>query len=222
LGIPVLYVDLETPESFYRDIGMMGNLFGNPGRAREVVEYYREREEMVTSAPAHTDKPRVLLVSYTESDEGVAFNVPPAEWLQTKIVEKAGGFPVWKGDYDGSGWKKVNLEQVAAWAPELIFVVSYRTPAAEALAELAGNSSLGLTGARILPFPADFYSWDQPDPRWILGLLWSAKVIHPELFNDLDIKAEVHDFFGTLYGLDRSTIDTEILPRLEPALAFTR
>ncbi len=44
-------------------------------------------------------------------------------------------------------------------------------------------------------FPVDFYSWDQPDSRWILGLKWLAKQVHPELFTDLDIKETTKSFY---------------------------
>ena len=222
IGLPVLYVDLETPESFYRDVTMFGILMGNPKRAEQIISYYRKRADLVRSRIPGSPRPRVLLVSYTETDGLLAFNVPPSNWLQTMMVEEAGGIPVWGEDHGGNGWQKVGMEQVAAWDPDLVLVVSYRVPVAEALPRLAGAMSLGMISAPILPFPADFYSWDQPDPRWILGLLWTAKVINPRLFEDIDMVEETKEFFGTMYGLDATTIETHILPRLKPALSITR
>ena len=75
-----------------------------------------------------------------------------------------------------------------------------------------------LTGVT-LPFPGDFYSWDQPDTRWILGLMWIAKVLHPELFAATDLKDEIRYFYSFLYGLDDETIEREIIPRISPYLA---
>jgi iron complex transport system substrate-binding protein len=222
IGLPVLYVDLETPESFYRDVTMFGTLMGNSQRADEIIGYYQERSELVGSRVEGRVRPRVLLVSYTETDGLLAFNVPPAGWLQTMMVEQAGGEPVWRKDHGGNGWQKIGLEQIAAWDPDLVLVVSYRVPVSTALPRLQSIMSLGMIDVRILPFPADFYSWDQPDPRWILGLLWTARIINPGLFEDIDMDKEVREFFSAMYGIDSGTIETHILPRLESALSITR
>lgn len=221
LGIPVVYVDLETPDAFYRDVSMFGALIGDEKRADTVIGYYRDRVETVTQSIDGTARPNVLLVSYVESDGETVFNVPPAHWLQTMLVETAGGNPVWieTGGGTGGGWRKVNIEQIAVWDPDLVFVVSYRKALPELLTKLRSENSLGTTNARILPFPADYYSWDQPDPRWILGLMWMAKAIHPGLFTDLDMQKETIAFYHEMYRLDEAVVQSAILPRLMPSFS---
>ena len=71
----------------------------------------------------------------------------------------------------------------------------------------------------ISPFPADYLSWDQSDARWILGLQWVARTLHPDIFAELDLREEVFSFYGELYGMDRQTVETAVLPRLERVLA---
>ena len=212
LKVPVLYLDLETPDSFLADVTRLGILVGNETRADEIVEYFTTRRERIEKRTLGAEAPRVLLVSHTARDGDTAYSVPAAEWLQTELVESGGGVAVWKDDMRTSGWAKVNLEQVAVWRPEYIFVVSYGSPASEAASVL--DRGLGLPGARVLPFPADFHSWDQPDPRWILGLLWIARTLHPDLFPDVDMREEVITFYQVLYNLDMDVIEREILPRL--------
>jgi iron complex transport system substrate-binding protein len=65
---------------------------------------------------------------------------------------------------------------------------------------------------QIYAFPGDLYSWDQPDPRWILGLTWLAGKIHPDLFPTLDMTAEVQSFYQSLYGLDEAFVEQNIIP----------
>ena len=60
----------------------------------------------------------------------------------------------------------------------------------------------------------DHFQWDVPEPRWILGLTWLAWRIHPELFTDVDLQEEIYSFFGELYGMDRATVDTAIMPKV--------
>jgi iron complex transport system substrate-binding protein len=216
LGIPVLYLNLESPERFYADVASLGDLFQQPERARLVVDWYRSRVQAVARAVASARKPSVLIVQISARDGQNAFSVPPAAWIQTAMVETAGGTAVWKDAGPGEGWKKVGIEQVAAWNPEFVLVVSYQESSVS-LAERLAES--GILMGKILPFPADYHSWDQPDSRWILGLQWIAAAIHPELFPALDIRAEATSFYSTLYGIEGSTIEREILPRLAGARA---
>jgi iron complex transport system substrate-binding protein len=223
LGIPVIYVDLETPDQFLRDLVTLGQLFGSPARAEEVSAFYRTRMDRVSAAMAGlTDaaRPSVLILQRAREGEQVAFSVAPAAWIQTTMAEMAGGMPVWTEAAPGGGWSVVGLEQIAAWNPDVICVVSYTDdPGAvvEALkADPAWQALKATQSGRLLAFPSDFagYSWDQPDTRWILGLTWLAKVLHPDRFASVDMSLEVNDFFGQIYGLDQATIEASITPML--------
>ncbi|MBN2001884.1 MAG: ABC transporter substrate-binding protein [Anaerolineae bacterium] len=218
LGIPVVYLDLETPEQYERDLATLGQIFANPERAREVWGYYSgimDRVAKGADGPAEAQKPRVLILQYSDKGGTVAFKVPPTTWIQTQMVTLAGGVPVWSEAAESGGWAVVNLEQIAVWNPDQIYVINYFGSAAEVVTKLLADSQWAeLAAARagqIAPFPADFHSWDQPDSRWGLGLLWLAQHIQPERFADVDVKAEVYTFFETYYGLDRATIDAKIL-----------
>ena len=215
VGIPVLYLDLESPERFYSDIGALGDLLQESERAQYLVDWYRTRAgaiELVVSAAA---RPAALVVSYSKTAGNASFTVPPAGWLQTEMVEKAGGAPVWKSVGVGNGWMKVNIEQLALWDPQYVLVVSYGTPATGVVKSLGAES---IWKGKVLAFPADFYSWDQPDTRWILGLEWVAATLHPDLLQGFDLRREVTSFYMDLYGIDEATIAAEILPRLAEAL----
>ena len=221
VSIPVVYVDLETPEQYFRDLATLGQLLGNEERAREIEAFYQERLDAVEVGlegldPA--DKPRVLLVQYSAQGGEVSLEVPSVAWLQTLEVELAGGEPVWREAALGGGWTVVNLEQIAAWNPDQIYVVSYGDDPAAVVEGLRANAQwqemAAVQAGQIHGFPGEFFSWDQPDPRWILGVTWLAGKIHPDRFPDLDMNQEIVSFFGEMYGLDEATVADEIVPRL--------
>ncbi|MCX6028803.1 MAG: ABC transporter substrate-binding protein [Chloroflexi bacterium] len=221
LGIPVVYVDFETPEQYQRDLQVLGQVFGNTARGQELAAYFRSHAEKVASAVAglkDEQKPRVLLMYYTDRDGAVAFNVPPLAWMQTLLVEMAGGRPVWRDAQIGAGWTKVGLEQIAAWDPDQICVVTYTAKVAEVVTKLKADPQWQLLRAvkagRLYAFPGDFYSWDQPDTRWTLGLTWLAGKIHPDRFPDLDMGQEARRFYRELYGLDDAAYDQHVQPIL--------
>ena len=64
-------------------------------------------------------------------------------------------------------------------------------------------------------FPVDFYSWDQPDSRWILGLQWMAKTLHPDVFAGWDTRAFAAEFFHRIYGMDSDRVREIIFDRLQ-------
>jgi iron complex transport system substrate-binding protein len=225
LGIPVVYVDFETPEQYQRDLATLGQIFGNTARAQELATFYQTQVAKVTQATASLDdakKPKVLLMYYTDRDGAVAFNVPPLSWIQTQLVLMAGGEPVWKDAQLGNGWTKVNLEQIAAWDPDQVYVVAYFNPINDVVAKLKADPQWqqlrAVKDGKLYGFPGDYYSWDQPDPRWILGMDWLAGKVQPDLFKDLNIDQAARTFYKTVYGLDDAAYDKDVKPNLSDDL----
>lgn len=222
LGVPVVYVEMESVEQYFTDLRTLGQLLNTPERAEEIIAYYQERLDSVAAgvaAIAEEDKPSVLMIQYSEEGGEVAFDVPPAEWIQTRMVEMAGGIPVWTEASEGGGWTTVNLEQIAAWNPDQIFIIHYQADAAETVDALtAGSEWQALTAVQngnVYGFPSDFFTWDSPDPRWILGMQWLAATMHPEQFGDLDILEEARSFFATIYGMDAESIEANVMTTLQ-------
>ena len=224
LGIPVFYVSLETPEQYFTELRALGQVLGNEARAEEVVAFYRERTERVQKRVADIPddgKPRVLVLQHSAKGGETAYAVPPAAWMQTLLVQMAGGRPVWL-DVQGSGWTVVTLEQMAAWDPDQVYVVDYFGDPVQAVeglrADPVARNLRAVQAGQVFAFPKDTYSWDQPDTRWILGLQWLASHIHPDRFADLDILQEFTTFYRTLYRLDDSAIEGQLRPLLRGSL----
>jgi iron complex transport system substrate-binding protein len=222
LDIPMVYVDLETPEQYFRDIVTLGQLLGDQGRVEEIQSFYQARLDRVSEGLqglTEDEKPRVLVVQYTDQGGEVALNIPSATWLQTAEAELAGGSPVWVDASQGGGWTIVNFEQVAAWNPDQIYLISYQVDPIQIVDELAidprWQALTAVQEGKLYGFAADIFSWDQPDPRWIVGVTWLASKIHPDRFADLDLMDEVSQFFAQMYGLDQAAIQAHILPNLK-------
>jgi iron complex transport system substrate-binding protein len=225
LNIPVVYVDLETPEQYTRDITLLGQVLGAPDRARQILAYYQSaigRVKQAVAGVADDQKPRVLLLQYSDKGGEVAFSVPPAAWIQTTMVTLAGGAPIWIEASDKGGWTVVGLEQIAAWQPDQIYVVSYSSDAQAVVEKLKADARWqalpAVKAGQLFGFAGDFYSWDQPDTRWGLGVLWLATKIHPDLTQDIDILQEVERFYSDLYGLKPAAIQAKIVPLLTGSL----
>ena len=138
-----------------------------------------------------------------------AFQVPPESWMQTRMVELAGGIPVWRGTNPGYGWARVGQEQIAAWNPDVVFVISYSQDVSGIVEGFKKDQRYSVPAAvhssKVWAFPQDFLSWDQPDTRWGLGLLWMADRLHPGRLAQTKL----------FYGFDDTVFNKEILTRFK-------
>jgi iron complex transport system substrate-binding protein len=217
IGIPVIYVDFETPEEYVRDLAIFGQIFQNSARAAEAAAFYQDKIAQIQQTIIEdVTSPRVLMLYYNDKDGNVAFNIPPAAWIQTRMVEMAGGTPIWTEANLGGSWTQVTLEQIAAWDADQIFIITYRQDASDVVEALTADptwQALRVTqNGQLHAFPGDLFSWDQADTRWLLGLTWLAGKLHPDRFSALDMTAEAQAFYQNLYGLDASFFETHIRP----------
>jgi iron complex transport system substrate-binding protein len=222
VGLPVIYMDLESPEAWEKDLAILGQIFGNPQRAMDLQNLFSEYTMKVVNpleGLKSEDRKKSLILYYSEKDGTGAFQVPPLTFIQTKMLEMTGSDPVWTDADMGTRWTTVGFEQIAAWNPDQIFLISYRTPVSEVLNIMKENPywmELSVNqGGEIHPFPMDFHSWDQPDPRWLLGLQWMAFVSHNEIFPETDMNLMAQQFFADFYDVSEEDYINRIYPILE-------
>jgi iron complex transport system substrate-binding protein len=222
LGIPVVYVDFETPEQYVRDLKTLGAVLQNPARADVLINEYQRLTDVTTEISKKKPdekKPKVLLLYYNEKDGAVALNIPPATWIQTTLVKIAGGKPVWVDANTGSGWGKVNFEQIAAWDADQIYIITYSADLTKAMSTIKADPQWqalrAMKDGKVYGFPTDFYSYDQPDTRWYLGLSWLAAKINPDLYPDFKMEDTITKFYKTIYNLDESIVKEKIIPNLK-------
>lgn len=209
LGIPGFALSLETPDEWLRELPELGRLLGEEARAAELVSLFRARLDAVqtaVSAVPAAARPRVLLLQASAADGILSFSVSPDDWIQTWLVEAAGGIPVWKGTgLTSTGWSKVSFEQIAAWNPDVVYFVSYKAPVVPLLDAVKADRRWQLLSAarnnRLRAMPSDLVSWAQPVSRWILCLRWLAADLHPSAFPDFDPETALADFYRDFYAV---------------------
>ena len=226
LGIPVFTLSLETIDDWLRELPALGTVLGQPDRAAALADAYRSRLDAVSSAlsapPLPAPLPRVLLLNVSAADGPLAFSIPPDDWLQTDLVERAGALPVWKGSgLSRTSWSRVSFEQIAAWNPDFVFFASFKSPLAPLLDALRDDPRWqalpAMRASRCLPLPADVASYAQPVSRWILCLEYLAATLHPDRFPAYSLPAAVTAFYATFYDLPPASPALQtLLQRLTP------
>jgi iron complex transport system substrate-binding protein len=219
IGIPVIYIEFESVDQIYRDLAIFAAILGEPERGADLISHYQaiktKIDEQVIKASA---SPNVVLAQ-TEDQEGqIIFSVPPAAWLQTAMVEDLGANPLWLEASQGGGWTEVNIEQMINWNPDHFFVINYQGNGPSIVATIADDplwqDVSAIENNRVFPIGYDFLSWDQPDPRWILGYSWMANKLYPELVTSEETIDIIKSFYEDFYGLNEEKYNEFVVPRI--------
>nr|WP_314399488.1 hypothetical protein [uncultured Campylobacter sp.] len=65
--------------------------------------------------------------------------------------------------------------------------------------------------------PNGIFSWDRYGDEGALQILWAAKTIHPEIFGDIDLRAETKKFYKKFFDFGLGDEQFElILKGLDP------
>lgn len=209
-NVPVFVMDLETSDAWKEEIVELGKLLGDEKTPQKIIKLFNQREAQVAQkidSLKTEERPKTLVLQTALSDGVAAFSVAPNNWIQTFLVEKSGGNPVWlESNVTSNTWRKVSFEQIASWDPDEIILVNYSTPAdefIEAIRESPQWQQLkAAINGKIYTAPADLMSYFQADSRWILALQWLSAKLHPNLFSEVEIEAEIYSFYRDFYNIE--------------------
>jgi iron complex transport system substrate-binding protein len=225
LSIPVVYVEFENIDQIYRDIRIFADILDEPKRGEEIIANYQtlfQQIQQKVQSNSSAAKPSVLILQAMATDQKYVFSIPAANWLQTDLVDKAGGIPVWKDSNESGGWTDVNMEQISVWNPDMIFIVNYQGNAQEIVSNLKNDqiwqNLKSVKKGYIYAFPYDYLSWDQPDPRWILGYGWLAYKINSQTISQSDTQLLITNFYKNFFLMSDATIQEKILPKISEYL----
>ena len=101
----------------------------------------------------------------------------------------------------------VNLEQIYAWDPSLIFITNFTTAGADDLYNgTVGNDDWSAVDAvqnkNVHKMPLGMYRSYTPGVDTPVTLLWLAKTAYPEAFSDIDIIAETKNYYQEVFGIE--------------------
>lgn len=219
INIPVVYIDFETVDQIYRDIRILGTVLGESERAEELVTQYEDLYTEFNGYVTESDEGKnAVLMQITSPDQEYAYEVPSIDYLQTVMVDDAGGQVQWGEAAQAGGWNEVNLEQINVWNPDFIFIVNYQGIALDIISDLSESQPFGslkaVKNGQIFAVPFDYISWDQPDPRWILGYSWLVYRLNPQEVGQERMIEMISDFYQFFYRLDESQVEEYIMPRI--------
>jgi iron complex transport system substrate-binding protein len=198
-----------------REVDVFANAFGSEAlsKAKTWSSYFDEKVKYVSErvSSINDDQRKRVIFAYDESGLGVFSTYSyPSFW-----IELAGG----KNIADETGAEmdtEITMEQMAAWNPDIVFMSradsTEQVTASEAWAEISA-----VKNAQVFLCPDGVMYWDYSS-EGVLLMQYLAQKMYPELFTDLDMVAELKDYYQRFYGYTLSDANAQrILDHLPPA-----
>lgn len=187
-GVKILYLDCYKMDKVASDARTLGILTGNEDRANEYADFIEGHIKMVqdrTSKMAEDQKPDVYVELYS------TYTTPVKGSGGDQLIEMAGGKNLASDEATNKTSIKVSSEWVVSKNPDIMIkmVTSYNSTIDNMTAirgELMTREGMTLVDAvkneKVYTLSGNVAF----GPRAVVGLAYAAKIIHPELFADMD------------------------------------
>ena len=189
-------------------------------RAEEYCSYFDEKLAWVRERTEKLSEDQRLGVYYA----GVDVLTTYGKYSDViEVIEAAGGRAV-SADLEAGNRTQIDYEQLMAWNPDVVFLdhggMNDGESVEELKQEIQGKSiyqSLNaVKNGAIYMSPSGVFYWDMGLQK-ILLVMHMAQILHPDLFEDLDMKAEVAEYYQKFYGYNLTADEAvRILNRESP------
>ncbi|KUL00560.1 MAG: Radical SAM domain protein, partial [Methanomicrobiales archaeon 53_19] len=167
---------------------------------QELSTYIRTRYESVRSKVESAPKPRVY---YAMGHPLFAIN--PGRF-EGRLVEAAGGEYVNKAiGKEGKPGINISREEMMGLNPEFIFTSGFISSSVSDTSRYCMEHTIDVPAVREGNIYSMHPTWDFGSPRWILGLMTIANILHPDRCQ-FDIEDEAHQFYTRFYGIPYKSV----------------
>lgn len=209
VGIPTLLIYNDTVENLKKSFLIIGKLLGKEERAAKLNEYYDTANKKIIAKKAweKTDKPTVLFLRNSK------LRLQGNDNFMHEAIRIGGG----QNPYDqialsGSSAQTIAMEEVYKLNPDIILLSNFDKFVPD---DLYNNKIPGqdwstvkaVQEKRVYKVPLGIYLWDAPGVETPLMMEWLACVLQPELFKELDVRADAKKFYEDFMHYNISEAD---------------
>ena len=202
--IPVIAVnDTTSVEKVDSSISFIGEVIGAQDNAKKLADFNdKYLDEVHKKSSQISDKKNVY---YAEGNDGLKTN--PSGSVHGQLIDLVGGNNVANSLSQGntSSGVQVSIEQVISWNPDVII-----TTDPDFYAKVYNDSNWQSINAvknhEVYLSPQSPFKWfDRPvGANMIIGVPWTAKVIYPDQYKDIDMVGATKEFYSNFYHYDLS------------------
>jgi pyruvate formate lyase activating enzyme len=198
-----LHVNIQNLNTYIESIRNFGKIINYENEAKKLANYLEEKVSLIQQGLDKVeDKPRVYYAM------GKPLFCIKGERMENQLVEAAGGISVSKElDCSGRPGMKISVEQLNKLNPDVIFISAFISNSVEDFYDECIKSGINVEAVRNKRIYAHLApGWDFGSPRWILGLVYIANILHPDIY-DFDVIEEAKEFYEKFYNIEFSLTD---------------
>ena len=204
--IPVIAVkDTTNVEKVGESILFMGKIVGAEDKANQLNDFNNKYLDMVHDRASKLSDSDRKTVYYAYGDDGLSTS--PSHSTHGQLIDLIGGKNVADSLNQGNTTSgvQVSIEQVISWDPDIIitndqeFYDSVYNDPNWAHLKAVQNKEVYVS-------PQSPFKWfDRPvGANMIIGVPWTAKVIYPEDYKDINMVDATKEFYSNFYHFDLS------------------
>ena len=205
-GAPVVAIEFNTLDELKDMVLLVGTILGNEERAQEYNDHLLSTLTMITDRVGDMPEEEKRVV-YHAVNELLRTNTPHSlsgQWLPKMGVHLAGSQVSEESPF--SDRRFINLEELLLLDPEFIIinganVYDYiRGPQGDRLRLLQAYQN-----NNIYLLPMGITRWAHTNSiETPLAMKWVAQIVHPYLFEDIDMAEEIKDFYRRFFDFELS------------------
>ena len=208
-GIPAVRVNFADYDGLRKTVTITADVLG--GKAPEIAKQYiayldgkikfaEERTKSIDDA----NRPSVFHIVGGDN----LLKVDGHKTIIDEWIRYAGG----KNAITADGPQiTVTIEEIVKADPDIIIIGG--TQSRKGIDQLMNDpqwaSLKAVQNGRVYSNPVGTFNWDRYSAESALQILWAAKLIHPELFSDVDLIKETQEFYKTFLHYDLSADDAQ-------------
>lgn len=195
----------DVVETYRQWIGLLDQIYPSSSKNAKLVDQYStDIYNMIQETVAGVEQPQKILFLY-QYDEN-AMITSSSRFFGEWWAKAAGGVNVASDVQAETANAKITMENVYEWNPDVIFITHFTKATPEDLYSNAiGTDDWSTVKAvqdhRVYKMPMGTYRTYTPSSDTPMTLLWMAQAVYPELFADVDVRAEVKDYYSQLFGI---------------------
>lgn len=190
-----LHLTIQNFEDYASTILHFGELSHQPQRAQRLVDYMREKIALIAEGFSQIKtRPRVY---YTMGKPLFALE---EDRLENQLVEMAWGISLNKGLVSqGRPGMRISVKTLNALNPDVIFISSFMDCPIDEFYEFCEQQNIDVEATKNKRIHGHIAPcFDFGSPRWILGLMHIANMLHPAIYH-FDVTGEAEFFYETFY-----------------------
>lgn len=195
LGIPAILVNPESQDLLGEARNLMAQCLNCTDAAQALADFTAGQESNLSAALEGAETPTVYLAGNSS-----LLSTAGGAMYQSDLITMAGGQNVAQ-DLEDSYWVEVSYEQLLAWDPQVILLASDAQYTVEdVLADENLADCTAVKNGAVYQMPNKAEAWDSPVPGGILGAVWLAGQLHPDLVPAQQVEETIEAFYQTFYG----------------------